>query len=418
MRLKIIPISVFLCLLVALCVPVAVRASGVAIAPMNIKVEDALRGAEFERVVTVFNPSNSEDNYIIRAEGKAANWLSFYGFESKQPIQKFTIPGASKIAIIVRVNIPPDVENAVYTATIYSETAPSAIGGDNSVSTILEASTALTIKVTGNQIQDGIVGSISAHDTEIGIPLQLEVAFSNTGNVAIQPKIDCQITKDSNIVDNFVYAETSVKPYSQAMIPINWVSPADQLGDFVAKVTVSIGEKILATREINFKIVPAGTFTKQGELVSLNYEGLPILGNMLKIQAEFKNTGEANTLAKSIAEVYLDGSLIDTANSEETLVSVGQTATLISYLKPAKTGSYTIKAFATYAGKQTATREISFTAGGEMTNQSGSEVTSVAVVQKTGQRSGIPITILGSVIGAIAVTGVTIMLLARKRRAR
>lgn len=376
--------------------PVPVWAFGVGMAPMELEIENALRGGVYERVVTVFNPSAADALYNLRAEGQAEAWLSFYDWDDKTAIQSLTVPGESNTHVLVQVAVPLDIPNDTYTATIYAETSPGDNSGDMGVSTIMRASSVLSIAVTDIEILSGSVSNINARDTEAGFPLVLEISFKNTGNVFAQPRIDYQINRENIEIAAFSYAETSVKPESQETIMVEWETAADQTGDYIAHVAVSLDEKALATREIPFKILPPGSLTKQGELISLAYEGQPLPDSMLKIQADFQNTGQGDVRANLITELYRDGNLIDATKSEETLVPVGQTGTLTSYLKLGEAGKYTIKGSVAYEGKQTGAKEIS--------------------VDTAGAQTGLSFTSWLIIIGIVVVLAVVIITVRLRRR--
>lgn len=351
-------LAVLSAVLLFLLLPAPSYALGIAVAPATMEFTDTLRGVEYERSLTIFNPSQPECKYNLRAEGEAAKWLSFFAADTGNPVQQILIPAQNCAYVVVKVNIPPDIANGNYLATIYAETVPTAIPGGGGVSTLMQGRSEVSIGVTGGQIIEGTVNTISANDTEAGMPMRLVVNFTNSGNVTVQPKINCLIYKGTGKVAEFTDDTTSVKPQSQENIQTEWATTVDQTGDYTGQATVSLGDKVLVTQDLAFKILPPGTFSKQGELTSLNYLGQPLLDTTIKIQAGFKNTGEGDVMAKLIAEVYFNGNLIDTSNSEDTLIPVRQTGNIISYLKLSKTGNYTIKGYISYSGKQTEIKEI------------------------------------------------------------
>lgn len=353
-------ISALVCafLFALLLLPGHALAFGVAIGPQTIDIDNAMRGIEYERVVTVFNPSGIECTYRIGAEGDIASWLTFYDRTTQKAVERLSIAGESNVTLIFKVKIPSDTINNKYAATIFAETALGSEDGTSGASTVLRSTSALTVKVSGEQIVSGTIGTITVKDTEAGLPMRVLVNFQNTGNVSIQPKIDAVVSKGNDEITTFTYNKTTIKPDSQENIPVEWVTAKDQVGDYVTRITVSLGDNILETKEIPFKVLAPGTLTKTGEFVSLGYDGKPALDSMLKIQSLFKSTGQADVRAKLIGEVYYDGNLIDTIKSEETLVPVDQTGTLISYLKLQKTGEYAVKAYVSYEGKQTGVKEI------------------------------------------------------------
>jgi hypothetical protein len=394
--------------LLLLLLPLPVHALGVAIAPAAMEFKDALRGNQYQRSLTVINPSPENTKYNLRADGVAAPWLSFFDLDSGEPVQQVLIPGQRSAYVRISLNIPPDIRNGNFAATIYAETAPSDIPGYG-VSTVMQAKCEVAIGVTGTQIIEGTVGSIRANDTEAGLPLRLSVNFKNSGNVQAQPSIHCIINKETAIIDEFDYRNSVVQPQSQDDIQIEWPTGSNLAGNYNAQVTVSLDSKILAAQNLDFRILPAGTFTRHGELISLSYIGQPIIDTSLKIQAGFKNTGDGDAPVKLFTEVYLDSILIDTVSSEETLVPFNRTGTVISYVKLSKTGNYTIRGYLSYSGKQTETKEISFSVAGN-----GLPVEKTGKAEKVINLNYYPVII--GIAAVIVAAGIVFVIFRRSRK--
>jgi len=333
---------------------------GIAMGPAKMEITNALRGVEYERSVTIFNPSDPDATFTIRAEGQASTWLSFYKLNSNEAIQGLVIPGKSDTAVLVKIKVPSDASNGSYTATIYAETIPGENSGDMGVSTILQAKSLLTVIVGGTQIIEGTVGNISTRETEAGFPLRIDINFRNKGNIAVQPQIDYQVIQGDTKIAELNYNKSAIKPETQEVITVEWQTNSDQSGDYIARVEVSLDNKILATKELPFTVLPPGTFSKQGEFTDLSYEGQLMLDTMLKIYADFRNIGEGDSRAKFVGEVYRDSMFINTIESEVTLIPAGQQETLVSYLKLEKKGDYVLRGRVAYEGKQTEQKEISF----------------------------------------------------------
>ena len=353
-------------LLLLLLLPFSVGAVGLGIAPTDLAITSAVRGAEYERMVWVYNPGEDEINVTLGTEGEAADWVSFYHTsDPSTSINGMSIPGEDNVAILVKFNIPADAANGSYSATIYAETVP-VEGGDieGTATAKLRMPADVAITVTGTQILTGVVSSVTTRDTEVGYPLRIEVHFRNTGNVMATPQIDVEITKDDATVDSLTFAEAEVKPGQSDTISAGWNTTGRELGDYAAHVAISLGEEVLTTEELNFAILPVGTLTRAGALTELSLQGEPKLGTLTKVQATFLNTGQIDTKAKFIGELYCDNELIDTLESEEILVPVGQSDILASYVTPEKLGDYDIKGYVNYEGKKTEVKEISFSIGG------------------------------------------------------
>ncbi len=344
--------------------PTSTLAVGVAIGPTTVEIPNAVRGGEYERTVTVFNPSDPETEYALSTDGEAGTWVSLCDWNTRQAVASVTIAGRGSATILLKVNVPGDIANGSYTATVYAETAPIAGTGENGASTVLQGKSVLTVTVSDTQTVGGTVLSIQARDIEAGLPLRLEVNFRNTGNVAVTPQIDCAVNEEDVKIAEFTHAETSVTAGTQEVIRMEWADTVDLNGEYVALVTVSLADQVLDTREVPFRVLPVGTFSKTGEFISLGYEGEPTTSATLKVLGSFKSTGQADCRAKLILEVYRDGGLVDALESEESLVPVGETSILTAYLKPGRAGEYTVKGHIAYDGKQTDTMETSFTVTG------------------------------------------------------
>jgi uncharacterized membrane protein len=367
---KIITLVMAINLLAILLIPHSAFALGVAIGPQTLQITDALRGGEYNQSVTVFNPSEAATSYVIRAEGTAAEWLSFYRLSNNEPIEQFDIPGQSNVEIVVRVAIPADASNDNYTATIYAETAPVETGEPGAYAK-MQSSARLTISVTGTQKIQGTVGSISVHDTELGIPVRFVVNFNNTGNVAVNPRIDCQISQGGSQVAAFTHDSTVVKPSTQEDIALQWETTGVATGDYTAELMVSLDGNVLDTQKAVFKIMPQGTFTMQGELKDLRYEGEVRKGSLLKLYADFSNTGEADVRARLTVEVYKDSALFDVLESEEILVPLGKTETLMTYFKPLEKASYSLSGTVAYSGKVSEAKVLDLDVTGQGTSAGG-----------------------------------------------
>ena len=335
------------------------QALGVAVGPTNMVIDGALRGGEYERTVTVFNPSGEETEYEISTEGEAAGWLSFYDLDTGQPIgDRLTISGDNKKPIQVKIKIPEDMANGTYNAEVIVKTIPPEGLEGTGVSTIMQAKSVLSVVVAGEQVRSGEVIRISVVDTEVGIPARIETLFKNTGNVKVKPRIEVEIEKGTEKVGEVSHSETEVGVEGQKVITVEWDTGEQREGEYTAKVRVFLDDKLLRAEEVPFELFPPGTLTKEGEIVSFEYKGQAALNSVVKLEGIFSNTGQAAAYAQLIAEVYREGSLVDTVESEKILSPVGQQVTTSVYYTFEEVGSYTVEGFIAYDGKQTETREI------------------------------------------------------------
>jgi hypothetical protein len=278
---------------------------------------------------------------------------------------------SEKQRILLKIQIADDAPNNIYNSTLCIKSIPqeTTAGGGAVAQSVVQMNVTATIMVTGIQILNGTVKSITTADTEIGSPLKIKVLFQNDGNVVAKPTITCCIAKstgcscitnNSSLVDTFAYAETDIMPGKTDTITALWNTTVKEPGDYNVCVNVSLGEEALATKDLPFRILPPGTLTRAGELKLLYIEGDPLVNHVIKVIASFENTGMIDTIAKFKAEIYCNGEFVDVLEGEEKLIAVGETANLISYYKMTMPGDYMIKGTVIYEGKETEAKEASF----------------------------------------------------------
>lgn len=358
LRSRVATVAVIVLMAVIVCQPVS--AAGIAVGPSSLTIENGLRGGSFERSLTVFNPSDTGFEVVLRTEGSAGDWIRFSAVGGDEEIETIYVPENGQIPVLMRVTVPDDAANGRYTATIVVETVPGEeIPG--SVGMILQAKSALEITVTDVEKISGEVTSIVVRDTEVDVPLGIEVGFKNTGNVVVTPEITAVISRDGSVIDTVTWAETSVRPGTTEQIVVRWPNDGFPTGTCQANVMVSLRGEVLADENRTFEILPLGSLTRQGELTDLNYDGALVVGKPIKITGLFKNSGSIATRAKLSGEVYRGGSLVDVISGDEMTVLVFSEDALTAYYTPTEPGEYTVKTCALFEGKTTDAKDISFT---------------------------------------------------------
>lgn len=342
------------------------EAIGIGISPAELKLDDGLKGSEYIRSFTVINPTSEMNNYTFFTEGEIKGWIEFYDYNKQdEKINSLEISADNKSPVLIKINIPHDAINGNYSGKIIVRTTPTTENDGSSGSTmIVGVPLAIKINVTGNQIIEGVVTGILVHDNEINYPIRIETLFRNYGNVVVAPKINIQISQDGNNVDSFTYEDSKVSPGELKTIETKWETKASNVpGDYIATVTVSLEGRKLESENLPFKLFPIGTLTRRGNLTDILIEGDRAVGSLVKVNAHFQNTGEIDTDAKFVGEVYKDGVLVDKITSEELHVEKYMSTVLVSYLKLESTGDYLIKGKVIYSGKETPVKEVSLKAG-------------------------------------------------------
>lgn len=347
-------------LLVAAIVCQPVSAAGIAVGPSSQTIENALRGGSFERSLTIFNPSDVGFDMVLKIEGSAKDWVKFSAIDGGEEIQKVYAPKKGQVPVLMRVTVPDDAANGRYTAKVVVETIPGEeVPG--SVGMILRGTSILEITVTDVEQISGEVMSIVVRDTEVDIPLCVEVGFKNTGNVVVTPEITAVVSRDGTVIDTISEAKTPVRPSITERIVVHWPNEGLAAGTYRVNVKASLRGAVLAEEDRTFAILPLGSLTRQGELTDLGYEGALTVGKPIKITGLFKNSGSIATRAKLSGEVYRGGSLIDVISGDEMTVLIFSENPLTVYYTPKEPGEYTMKTCAVFEGKTTDSKDMAFT---------------------------------------------------------
>jgi len=395
----------FFVLLILLLIPSA-SAYGVGLGPSELQITNALRGTSVEQSVSLYNLGDSAVTINLTAEGAGGDWIRFYDDETKSaPKTSISMKARETRPIIIQVSVPADAANGVYTPIIHATLKPpQTTKVDQSISAILEATTKLSITVTGEQKIAGTVEYIMVDNTEVNYPLPIKVLFHNTGNVAAKPAIKATISKNSGNIDTIASSETEVKAGDTQLIIVRWTKTNIEAGNYTADVTVGLGGSQIAHETKTFMIEPVGTLSRQGNLTDLRYSGNPGTDAILKIIGTFQNTGTIETKAKMIGEVYRDNALVDTFTTDELSISMNEKGELPYYLKIQTPGTYSIKAYVLYDGKKTDTKELEFS-----TITGGAPVSSSSAGQKSPLPSGLAI---------ISITGCIALIVFSRRHSR
>jgi hypothetical protein len=347
-------------IVISTAIPLNSQGRGIGVGPAVLILEDALRGAEYNRTIFLYNYNNFDANITLNPTGEVSGWLTFYSINNtNQSIKYVIVPKQNFTKILIRINIPENISNGLYSGTVFATLLPEDVNISNMSTTVtLKMPIELSINVTGVQDLNATIESIVVEKTEIGYPLNIKIGITNTGNVIARPKIIINITKDDVYVDRIVYQKDNIPPGEFKQIIVAWNTTNMVAGTYIGNLTILLGKKTLLTKDVTLRILPQGSLTSSGELVDLKYEGTPAKGKTIKIIAKFKNTGQLRTSAKFVGEVYLNEQLHDVLESQELIVEKYSTRILKTYLKINEEGRYIIKGYVVYSGKTTNVKKL------------------------------------------------------------
>jgi len=180
--------------------------------------------------------------------------------------------------------------------------------------------------------------------------------------------------------------ETGPGAHVQIQLPIQVIIEMVGAPDVIPETTTTAFIPTIVSGELN--------------LMSLNYDGQPVAGQMTKLQAVLKNLTGTATTGYLAAEVYSGDTLIDTFKSDALLVPGGGDTTLTAYYKFQKAGDYTIKGQVVYEGKLTQQQTLQLKVSGPGANKSSMPL----------------MAIIGIGVGVLLVIGVVLLFIIRSRR--
>jgi len=390
-----------ICLLILLIIPV-VYAVNYGLAPSSVSI-NAAKGQEYQKLMRLSSTNNVETKYILSSEGLPEGWVKFYNLDKTVQITEVDVPANSYNELLLMINVPSDAANGIYNAKIKTKSIPDEMQTTGS-SVVVEYVSNLKITISGQEDLNGEVRSITIADTESGQPLRIKVHFQNNGNVKARPTIKAEITKDSQVVDNIEFSDAIVDPSQDDIITVEWDTAGRGVGEFSSVVEVYLGTELLEKKFLDFSILERGTLSSEGEVFEVNDPSKISLNKLAKLEVVFYNRGSIDFDAKLAGEIYVDGDLVDTLESEdETTIKVNERKTLSAYFKPTEKGDYVIKRWVSFSGNKVELNDLKFSIGkdGETSLRSSKK--------KSGAN---PMIILGVVVVVLLLILLIVLLLA------
>jgi hypothetical protein len=348
------------CIAALLMIPFAV---GIGVSPPRIEAEHMARGSHFEQEFYVSGLAPG-DTVSMSVEGQVKDWISF------DPAESFVFSGeSSMVPVRVSIDVPPDAANGLYhaTARISGHTDADSGTEENYVSVVSGVQMNFTVSVTGEEVREYSVSSITIGKSEVGQMLPLMIKIVNRGNVVVHPSI-----LELTLFDKYRATELlrvnltelgSVPPHNEGTILVQ--VPHDLAPDeYWASVRIMEGARIIYQDEMMLEVVARGMLAVKGELVSVQGPDEIRKGSVMKLTAWFNNTGEVPVKARFVGELHDEAGLVGVLESEELTVAAKRHENLVAYVTPEKAGWYWVTGHVVYEGKKTSSRELGFTVKG------------------------------------------------------
>jgi len=338
-------------------------AASIGLSPGAAKFEGVLRGGYAEKTITLSTSSEMPLNCEITATGPAEKWFS-YRAGNELVLKEFVLNPRSHQTITIMVAPADDVPNGVYEGYITVVIKPNAsisggMGSQISTGVSLKYSVEVSDVEHKNLVVNGVSITNDATTEEKGSSaaiLEFSINVRNDGNVRLTPKfhIDLLSEDKGQILQSLEQADKLILPTTSQDRLISFPHNLT-IGKYWAKFTASVDDQIIYETVLPFEVLERGSLRVRGTLVQVSLNKIWVYtGEIVEINASFKNDGVVSTPVVFKGKALLDGTVEGLIESDEVEAAPGETVDLATYFTPKKPGRYTITGKASFSKKQSA----------------------------------------------------------------
>jgi hypothetical protein len=312
-------------------------------APSSFNFPGMLRGGYSEQTVTVSNPSSSDVTIIVSGDGEISQWIH------AEPNEFILSPGSSAPVTII-VEPPIDIANGEYKNDLLVLGKPTN-AGDGQVAIVGGVSLAVTAEITDNEETSFEVRRVTIPATEECRPIEVRVSVANTGNVRVIGDFTFTLKTGEKVLKSIDYITETLLPTREHRFSVELPYEIEQydcvpVGDYTIDVVGSLSGQEQYSASHPFTIFERGSLSILGELTNIVIPENVEAGQLIKIEADFKNTGELTYRAQLVTELYSGSAIADTVKGDVVEVFSGNTKTLEVLYRPTLPGDYTLKLYA------------------------------------------------------------------------
>ncbi len=316
-----------------------------------ISYQDVLQNGYAQEYVLVTTDSSTPITGTYQLEGELAPWIRLepanetFVFSSERPYQ---------VAVIVEP--PADAQLRRYAGSLRFLTGELTRTGDSKIGQTTRAAFLIKINagLTGTEMLRCQMGGVAIIDTEVGDPFDLVAGIHNTGNVRITPSFNVLVYDQEQttlLLNTTLEPGLSVLPTTTREYRLQ-VPNRLPIGQYWARVTgLPCGNAAFLT----FDVVERGGIADKGELVRITVSPWARTGDIVPIQAVFKNTGPRIVTARFKGTITQQDTtkLFKVIDTESVNVLPGQTVELETFFNPLEAGQYVIAGRVNYNSKIT-----------------------------------------------------------------
>ena len=323
-------------------------AANVGVSPANINFQNVLRSGYAERPITVTIDSTIPTTIELETYGDTPDWINFSS-------ETLSVSKGNPLRIIVSTSPPSDIPNGNYSSFLRIRSSKLGDGADGHATGLVIPTLDVHIitEVTDKEITECLASNFKISNAEEGGDIILTLNIENRGNVKISPKTTLDIWDQSstNLVSQKEFYPTRITPTKQGDFTFKIPSSDLDLGQYWVDVAVP---DCYSSSTLTFDILEEGALYAAGTLQRIVVEPWADIGDIVPIQAYFKNTGEKSLEARFVGKVTFQNKIVQLLESNEPLFIPTDTQDSFQfYFSPQKAGKYIISGQVFYDSKRT-----------------------------------------------------------------
>ncbi|MBW2974685.1 hypothetical protein KY366_03110 [Candidatus Woesearchaeota archaeon] len=229
--------------------------AGLGVAPATLRFENALKGAETEKQVSIQNPSEQKIVVSVSVSGELSSWVEF------SPPGKTEVPAGGDAKVTVKLTPPKDMPDGEYLGYIHATVEKTEDLEGTGMGLFPGVDSTIIAEITDKEIIGGKVQRILTKDEEYGTPVRFTLGFTNTGNVPEGPDVRVEIIKrGTGIIDTIEKTMEDAKPGQSRDYEVLWDTNGREKNVYYrADVTVLLNDEVLEKKEdIGFRVLEKG----------------------------------------------------------------------------------------------------------------------------------------------------------------
>ena len=315
-----------------------------------INFKNVLKNGYAQELVTLTTDTDYNLSVTYKVDGEIADWIRL-----EPPEQPFFIREDLPNQVAIIVEPPADAKNQRYTGSVRFLTG--ALGGpQGQFGTAVRAAINIRmgVEITGQEIVSCSVAGFQLDDVEENYPWEFYAVVSNNGNVRIQPEFILEFWNQdqTELVETLSFTTNeSILPTVQKRIFHSLEHNLD-IGQYWIKVRTPLcGDASSAF--LTASVIERGGVSDKGELIRIDNKLWAKAGDIVPIDAVFKNMGSRVVSAKFKGTIASGDEIFKIIDTDSLDAMPGETIKLRTYFNPVQSGQYIIKGRVLYNKKLT-----------------------------------------------------------------